>query len=74
MISMYLSWTDIGKAVIDGIQGRYFVLLLPFLALAIPRTSLRIPAIIPSLPALAMAAFDVDYLPTRVWENFAAMH
>jgi uncharacterized membrane protein len=74
MIAMYLSWTDIGKAVIDGIQGRYFVLLLPFLALAIPRFSLRVPAIIPSLPALAMAAFDVYYLPERVWENFAMMH
>jgi hypothetical protein len=74
IISMYLSWTEIGMASIAGIQGRYFVLLLPFLALAIPRTRWRLPAIIPALPAFLLAAYDVHYLALRVWQNFALTH
>ena len=37
----YLSWTPIGSATIDGVQGRYFVPLLPFLGLALPAFDLR---------------------------------
>ncbi len=73
-ISMYMSWTEVGMPGIDGIQGRYFVLLLPFLALAIPRTRWSLPAIVPALPAFLLAAYDVHYLALRVWQNFALTH
>ena len=37
----YLTWTRTGAALIDGVQGRYFVPLLPFLGLALP--GVRVP-------------------------------
>ena len=33
----YLSWSQIGAAEIQGVQGRYLVPLLPFVGLALPR-------------------------------------
>ncbi len=39
-VSMYLSWTTIGKAQVDGVQARYFLPLMPFLALVLPRVGM----------------------------------
>ncbi len=60
----YLSWTYTGAAEIEGIQGRYLVPLLPFLALALPtvrvrgggtvRAVLRVPAVLAGLAGLAV--------------------
>ncbi len=38
LTSQYLLWTQVGKNLIDGVQGRYFIPLspLPFLAFALP--------------------------------------
>lgn len=67
----YLSWTRVGDAVIDGIQGRYFIpvaaLALPVLAFAEQpsrlgsalRTAL-------SLPVVLIAVADVAILPLTV--------
>ena len=31
--ALYLTWTPVGNAVVDGVQGRYFLILFPFLML-----------------------------------------
>ncbi len=53
MLAQYLGWTQVGATVIAGVQGRYFLPLLPFLALAIP--CLR-PLRLPGLEAVPLAA------------------
>ncbi|WP_025885745.1 DUF2142 domain-containing protein [Asaia prunellae] len=35
--SLYVIWTPVGAPVIDGVQGRYFLPIAPFLALVFPR-------------------------------------
>ena len=39
----YLSWSPIGSRTIDGVQGRYFLPLVPFLGLVLPRGGTRMP-------------------------------
>ena len=34
--ALYLTWTKVGASVIDGVQGRYFIALLPMFAASIP--------------------------------------
>jgi uncharacterized membrane protein len=67
-IAQYLDWTLVGAPLIDGIQGRYFLVLLPFLLLAVPDwgSAWRIPAIAPALPAIALAFFDLAYVPLKI--------
>ncbi len=33
--ALYLSWTNVGEIVIKGVQGRYFLVIVPFLGLVI---------------------------------------
>jgi uncharacterized membrane protein len=35
-LALYVTWTPVGMARIDGIQGRYFIPLLPMLLFAVP--------------------------------------
>jgi len=35
--SLYVIWTPVGAPIIDGVQGRYFLPIAPFLALVFPR-------------------------------------
>jgi uncharacterized membrane protein len=37
MIAQYISWTQVGAVMVDGIQGRYFIPLAPFLVFLFPR-------------------------------------
>ncbi len=53
MLAQYLGWTPVGADVIAGVQGRYFLPLLPFLAVAVP--CLR-PLRLPGLGAVPLAA------------------
>ncbi len=39
----YLSWSPVGGRVVDGVQGRYFLPIMPFLAFVLPRG--RLPAL-----------------------------
>jgi uncharacterized membrane protein len=52
-LSLYLTWTNIGQASIDGINGRYFLLFPPFLVLLLPGLAGR----------PAMALLDIPLLP-----------
>jgi uncharacterized membrane protein len=67
-LSMYLTWTNVGQASIDGINGRYFLMFPPFLVLALPglgavfRRAATLEAAL-TLPAVAMAASGIYLLP-----------
>ncbi len=41
-VLQYLSWSPIGSRTIEGIQGRYFLPLVPFLGLALPCGRVRL--------------------------------
>ncbi len=53
MLAQYLGWTEVGAPVIAGVQGRYFLPLLPFLAVSVP--CIR-PLRLPGLAAVPLAA------------------
>jgi uncharacterized membrane protein len=40
LVGQYLSWTYVGQPLVTGIQGRYFLPIFPFLALALPEPAL----------------------------------
>jgi hypothetical protein len=72
-LSQYLLWTNVGAAHIEGAQGRYFIPLIPMLALALPRFGLaggnllRVGLL---LIPIAVAAADLILVPPtliRFW-------
>ena len=69
----YLSWTYTGAALVQGVQGRYFIPLLPFVGLALPtlRTAAA-PALRAAfrLPALAAAAAGLAVIPALVLTTY----
>ncbi len=70
-ISLYLSWSLVGSATIEGVQGRYFLVLMPFLLLAVPHWQrCNIPAIAPALPAIALGIYDLGYVPMKIVSFF----
>lgn len=80
-LAIYLSWDKVGTALIYGPQGRYYLLFIPFLMLAIPRFGARIAGrfgpgagglaeAATVLPAVAMAAIDIGYLPGLMLRRF----
>ncbi|MDE1906682.1 MAG: DUF2142 domain-containing protein [Rhodospirillales bacterium] len=66
MISFYLSWTNVGMDFIDGLQGRYALLLLPFLPFAIPALGSWLPEWLAALPVLLLGSFDIGYVPLKI--------
>jgi hypothetical protein len=62
----YVTWTGVGATLIAGVQGRYFLPLLPFLGLALPSLRLTRAAAIRwpcAIPAVALALAGLIYLP-----------
>ncbi len=62
----YLTWTGVGATLIAGVQGRYFLPLLPFLGLGLPSLRLANPGALRTLcavPAVALAVAGLLYLP-----------
>jgi uncharacterized membrane protein len=72
MIMFYLDWTNVGEDYVDGLQGRYSLVLLPFLLFAIPgvRWRFRLPPLVPALPVVALGLYDMGYLPMKLVWNF----
>jgi hypothetical protein len=70
----YLTWTKVGDGpLIDGIQGRYFLPLLPMIGIALPllwRTRIEWLRGALVVPAVAMAAVGMIYLPILVFETY----
>jgi uncharacterized membrane protein len=81
-LAQYLSWTKVGYAEIQGVTGRYLLLLVPFLILAAPRLGERIdratnrPGIaarleaVSAIPAAIMAILDIRALPQLIGHIF----
>jgi uncharacterized membrane protein len=72
LILFYLDWTKVGEDDVDGIQGRYLLILLPFLLFALPAVRWRWapPPLVLALPSLAMGLFDIGYLPAKLVFNY----
>ena len=69
----YLSWTYTGSAVVEGMQGRYFIPLIPFVGLALPH--LRVAAAGPlravlRVPAVAAGAAGLVVIPALVLTTY----
>ena len=78
-ITFYLDWTDVGMPLIIGIQGRYLLIFLPFLLIAIPHVSalpglrrvrFALPPLVLALPAMAMAVYDIGFIPLQLVLNY----
>jgi hypothetical protein len=72
-LSQYLLWTNVGEAHIDGVQGRYFIPLMPILALMLSRLRLPVGGALRlgllTIPIAAAAADLILVPPTliRYW-------
>jgi hypothetical protein len=78
-ITFYLDWTNVGAPGIDGIQGRYLLIFLPFLLFAIPhlqslpwlrRVRFTLPPLLLALPTAGMGLFDIGYIPLKLVLNY----
>jgi hypothetical protein len=76
-LSLYLTWTNVGDNFIAGINGRYYLLLPPFLLLVLPGLGQYLPpgrgvllARLCCLPALVMAVLDIPALPALLRHAF----
>ena len=43
LTSMFFGWTDLGRPIIDGVQGRYFLPIIPLTAIIIRRKKISLP-------------------------------
>ena len=71
-VALYLSWTPVGADRVDGVQGRYFIPLLPVLLFVVPGGGLlaRLPAWLWwPVPLAAMVATDA-VLPRLIATHF----
>jgi Predicted membrane protein (DUF2142) len=70
-VALYLTWTPVGMDRIDGIQGRYFIPLLPILLFALPSGVLpRLPRWIWWLAPLAAILATDATLPRMIAAHF----
>lgn len=65
--AQYMSWTPVGMALIEGVQGRYFFEFLPFLALLGAARPAR-PVLL--LPALTLAMANLVVIPWAVLQAY----
>jgi hypothetical protein len=71
-VALYLTWTPVGMDRVDGIQGRYFIPLLPVLLFAVPQAGLlgRLPNWIWWLAPLAAILATDATLPRLIATHF----
>jgi len=73
LIMFYLDWTNVGDDQVEGIQGRYLLILLPFFLFILPAVRWRVPLppLVPALPVVALGLYDLGYLPMKfVWNYY----
>ncbi len=72
MMVFYINFTNAGWDFVTGLQGCYFLPLLPFLLLALPALPMRfkLAPIIPAIPAILLGLYDVGYLPLTIVKNY----
>jgi hypothetical protein len=71
MIVQYMSWSLVGIRLVQGFEGRYGLIMLPFLVLGIPwlAKDFELPAIPPLVPAaltILLGVFDLAYIPVKL--------
>lgn len=59
MTSMFLGWTSITRNLIEGVQGRYFIPVLPLLAMPMAINKIRIPDSIMNYVVIFAAGLNV---------------
>jgi uncharacterized membrane protein len=80
-LSAYVTYTSLGATEIDGLQGRYFLPVLPFLLFALPvarrwrdlpvvKDLAAVPTALFCVPAILMAVLDVYALPAQIFHMF----
>ena len=70
-LALYLQWTPVGMPWIGGVEGRYFLPLLPVLALALPRVAMpRLRTALNVIP-LCAALTNLIWLPRVVMAFYA---
>jgi uncharacterized membrane protein len=72
MLVFYVDFTNAGWDSVTGLQGQFFLPLLPFLLFALPglRGRFKLSPIIPALPAMLLGLYDVGYLPLTIVKNY----
>jgi len=72
MMVFYVDFTNVGEDSVTGLQGRYFLPLLPFLLFALPalRRRFSLPPIIFALPTILIGLYDTGYLPLTIVKSF----
>ena len=72
MLTFYLDWSNVGIDYIDGIQGRYLLPFIPFLAVAVPSLMprLRLAPLLPAVPVVLLGLFDIGYIPMRLVQTY----
>lgn len=71
-VMFYLTWTNVGLDFVDGVQGRYFLPLLPFLLFAVPslRPRGKLPPLLPAVPVVLLGLYDIGYIPLRLLNTY----
>ena len=73
-LSLYLTFSQAGVNLVSGVQGRYFLLLLPFCALPLSGVLARVKPCPPPgllcLPAVMMAVLNSYVLPSFLYHFF----
>ncbi len=74
-LSLYLTYTPAGEALVAGVQGRYFLLLLPFCIFPLSWIMARLPwrglpAGLFCLPGVALALVNILALPLFLFQLF----
>ncbi len=81
-LSLYLDWTNLGSASLIGMQGRYFIVMVPFILLALPRLGDRVnrwlrwrhaanaASLLLTMPAVLMALNGAWMLPSLLARSF----
>lgn len=70
-LSQYLSWTPVGENFIGGIQGRYFLPLLPILVLSLPRLPrVAVMGAVLTVPAIAACLLGAVVLPGIIVRHY----
>lgn len=70
LIMCYLSWSNVGLNFVDGIEGRYALIMVPFIVLGLPSLAKRftLPSVVAIAPAALIGVFDIVYVPMQlVW-------
>ena len=62
MMSMYIGWTFTTESVIQGVQGRYLLPVLPMLLLTLRGPSIKVDSELTSKLTFGMAGFNIAYL------------